>query len=418
MKILWFTNTACSATKLYHSKSIQGGWLESLENRLNKKPDVKLYIAFYHNNSMLPFEYSNSTYFPVLRVDKPLCKINKRIFGRFKLDKEEIQRLLEVVKEVNPDIIHIHGTEENFGLIQKLVSQPVVISMQGIINPICEKFFTGVPKEIVKKYEPIKLRFSFHSQIYRYRRFVAMSKNELNILSDSKHIIGRTDWDKRVTSVLSPNRKYYHNDELLRDTICENEWKCDYYPSSEFKIITVSGKPLFKGLETILKTALILQKLKDIKFTWSIVGLSENDPGVKMIVSWLKLNLKDSNIKFYGKMSPEKFIPLMLNSNVYCQVSHIENSPNSLCEAMYIGMPVVATFAGGTESLLENNKEGILVQDGDPYSMAGAIVELKNNPEKAKHLAHNARQRALLRHDPDKVVRELLTIYKDITRKD
>jgi hypothetical protein len=262
MKILWFTNTACSASKIYHPKSIHGGWLESLENRLNKNPDVKLYIAFYHNKSLLPFDYSNSTYFPVLRADRLLCKINKRIFGRFKVDEGEIQRLLEVVKEVNPDIIHIHGTEENFGLIQKLVSQPVVLSMQGIINPICEKYFSGVPKEVVKKYEPVKLKFSFHSKIYRYRMFVAMAKNELDILSVSKHIIGRTDWDKRVTSVLAPNRKYYHNDELLRDTIYENVWNSDCFLSKEFKIITITGNPLFKGFETIIKTALILQKIK------------------------------------------------------------------------------------------------------------------------------------------------------------
>ena len=243
-----------------------------------------------------------------------------------------------------------------------------------------------------------------------------MSKNELNILCDSKHIIGRTDWDRRVTSVLAPNRKYYHNDELLRNAFYENVWNSDCFLSKEFKIITVAGSPLFKGFETIVKTTLILQKLKEIKFVWNIIGLSENDPGVKMIVSWLNVNLKDINLKFYGKMSPEKFVPLMLNSNVYCQVSHIENSPNSLCEAMLTGMPIVATFAGGTESLLENNKEGILVQDGDPYAMSGAIMELKNNPEKAKQMAQHARQRAVLRHDPVKIVEELFTIYKEIIR--
>ena len=416
MKILWFTNTACSASRIYNPKYFQGGWLASLESRLNKKPDIKLYISFYHNKSSLPFDYGNSTYFPILTEENFADKISKRIFGNFKVDELEIQRLLEVVKEVNPDIIHIHGTEANFGLIQKLVSQPVVISIQGIINPICEKFFSGIPRAVVKKYEPLKLKFSIHSQFFRYKRFLAMAKVEQDILSVSKHIIGRTDWDRRVTSVLSPNRKYYHNDELLRDTIYENKWNSDSYLSTEFKIITITGSPLFKGFETIIKTAFILQKLKEMKFVWNIVGLSEDDPGVKMIVSWLNVNLQDININFFGKIPPEKFISLMLNSNVYCQASHIENSPNSLCEAMYIGMPVVATFAGGTDSMLENNTEGILVQDGDPYSMAGAITELKNNPEKAKQMAHNARQRALLRHDPDKVVGELLTIYKDIIR--
>ena len=387
MKVLWFTNNACSASKIYNPKSFQGGWLASLENHLNKNTDVKLFISFYHNKPSLPFDYNKSTYYPVLKEKKSTSKIIERVFKRFNNNNElEIDRLVEVVKEVNPDIIHIHGTEENFGLIQKLVSQPVVISIQGIINPICEKFFSGMPRAVVKKYEPLKLKFSFHSQIYRYKRFMAMAQNELDILNTSKNIIGRTDWDRRVTSVLSPNRIYYHNDELLRDTIYKNKWNSKCYLSDEFKIITITGSPLFKGFETILKAAIILRKLNKIKFEWNIVGLSDEDPGVKMIVSWMNVNLKDMNINFFGKIPPEKFIPLMLNSNVYCQASHIENSPNSLCEAMYIGMPVVATFAGGTDSMLENNKEGILVQDGDPYSMAGAIVELKNNPEKAIQL--------------------------------
>jgi glycosyltransferase involved in cell wall biosynthesis len=79
-------------------------------------------------------------------------------------------------------------------------------------------------------------------------------------------------------------------------------------------------------------------------------------------------------------------------------------------------MPIIATFAGGTDSMLENNKEGILVQDGDPFSMAGAIVEMKNNFDGAKQMAKNARQRALKRHDKERVVEELYGLYKSIIR--
>jgi glycosyltransferase involved in cell wall biosynthesis len=94
--------------------------------------------------------------------------------------------------------------------------------------------------------------------------------------------------------------------------------------------------------------------------------------------------------------------------------SHIENSPNNLCEAMILGMPCIATFVGGTGSLLNDGHEGILIQDGDPWSMAGAIVELKEEFDRAISMGEHARKRALIRHDKDRIASELQGIYSNI----
>ena len=418
MKILWFTTTACNSSKLFDSNSFNATWLDALENKLNKQSEVELFISFYHHKKIPAFDFGNTSYFPVHKKEKILSKINKRIFNRFKVDELEKDQLLEIINKIKPDIIHIHGTETNFGLIQKYTSIPVVISIQGILNQICEKFFSGVPSSVVKKFEPKMLILSPFSQIYRFKRYKSMAKNEMDMLFISKHIIGRTSWDRRVTSVLSSKGNYYHVNELLRENFYENIWDNINLSTKQINIVTITGSPIYKGFETIIRTALILRDLKNIEFSWNIIGLSKNDNVVKMIVSWLKVKLNDINIKLYGKLSPEQFIPIMLRSNIYCQASHIENSPNSLCEAMCLGMPIIATFAGGTESMLENNKEGILIQDGDPYSMAGAIMELKNNPENTLKIARNARKRALKRHDPDKIVADLIKTYKEILNED
>jgi len=389
-----------------------GGWLESLEKQLNKKPDIQLYISFYHNEPSEPFKFGNSIFYPVLRKKNILSELKKRGLNRHSNDKSEIPKLLEVITTINPDIIHIHGTEDNFGLLQKFTTIPVVISIQGIINPYSEKFFSGIPKVVAKKNEPLKSRIFLNTQNRRYNKFKSMAIRESEILSISKHLIGRTSWDRRVTSILAKKGKYYQVDEILRDEFYNNRWNNNYYSSKKLKIISLSTNNIYKGFETIIKTALILQNLTNQKISWDIIGLSENDAVVRIMVSWLKINLNHIDIKLHGNLPPDKFIPLMLNSNVYCQASHIENSPNSLCEAMYLGMPVVATFAGGTDSLLENNKEGILVQDGDQYSMAGALVELQNNPEKAKEMGKNARKRAMIRHDKELIVNETINTYK------
>jgi glycosyltransferase involved in cell wall biosynthesis len=104
----------------------------------------------------------------------------------------------------------------------------------------------------------------------------------------------------------------------------------------------------------------------------------------------------------------------MLNAHIYVMPSHIENSPNNLCEAMILGMPCIATFAGGTGSILQDGVDGILVQDGDPWAMAGAIIELINSPERLVFYAKNARTKALKRHDISNTVNQYLTIYTKI----
>ena len=101
---------------------------------------------------------------------------------------------------------------------------------------------------------------------------------------------------------------------------------------------------------------------------------------------------------------------------MYISTSHIENSPNSLCEAQILGMPCIATDAGGTVSLIDDNKEGIVIQDGDPFVMAGAIVEMINNYKKAIVYGENGRKTALERHNPQKITQDLLNIYNSLSK--
>ena len=92
----------------------------------------------------------------------------------------------------------------------------------------------------------------------------------------------------------------------------------------------------------------------------------------------------------------------------------MENSSNSICEAMALGMPVIATNAGGTKTLISDDHDGIIVQEGDPYSMASAIIELITNYEKATSMGKNARERAFQRHQPSKLKEEMICIYQRI----
>ena len=77
-------------------------------------------------------------------------------------------------------------------------------------------------------------------------------------------------------------------------------------------------------------------------------------------------------------------------------------------------MPILATYAGGTASLLRHEVEGILCQDGDPYVLAGAILDYTKKTQTAVSYAKKAREIALKRHDKRSIVLELSNAYTEI----
>ena len=417
MKILWFTNTPCLAAERIGLDSHRGGWLSSLENALHSCDEVQLSISFYAGVPLEPFTHNKTNYYPLYRKSvssKPTRYLNK-LLNRPDNDEQDLAQMLSVVKEVQPDLIHVHGTENNFGLIQEQTSIPVVISIQGALLPYSEKFFSGIPAAVARKYEGIVERVKLRSAYRQYRDMRSKAEREQNILARTKHIIGRTDWDKRITRVLSPQSQYYKNNEILRDTFYGLNWNKQGF-SRTLKIVTISSDSLYKGFEAIINTARLLQAAGQVQFEWQVVGLNEQSIIVTTAARWLKADLAKLNIRLLGNRGEQEIGHLLLDADIYCQVSHIENSPNSLCEALMLGMPVVASFAGGTASLIENGKEGILVQDGDPYALAGAITELACSFNKGKQYGANARETSLQRHAPSSITNELVKIYHSIAQ--
>lgn len=412
MKVLWFTNTPCNAAKTLEPNMVIGGWLNALQDELEKKDELELHICFYWKEKIEAFQENNVTYHPIYISKK------NRLLKRFSSthnDLSEVRSLLSIVSIVKPDIIHIHGTEYNFGLLQKYTDIKTVISLQGILSPYYEKYFSGIPKYTAFINEKISSKIKLNSELNCYKRLYNSVNREKKIMLHSYNIIGRTDWDRRIAKLLSPNSNYYIGNEILRNSFYKNTWQKNEFGET-ITISTIMSGGLYKGLETIVKTLSLLKDYPNKKIIWKLIGQNETDDLAVIVRKWQKINYQNINLEFLGKLKEKQLIDVLLDSDIYCQVSHIENSPNSVCEAMLLGMPIIASFAGGTDSILKHNKEGILIQDGDPYSLAGTIIELSGNFEKAKLFGNNARIRAIERNNPNTIGEEYIEIYKKILR--
>jgi len=412
MKVLWFTNTpALGENYLSHNNVVGGGWIKSLDKEMQKKID--LHIAFYHNKEVLPFKFGNTNYYPIYRGKKTF--INKYIDAKLSriILREDIGKYLDIINEVKPDLIHIHGTENSFGYILEKTNIPVIFSIQGIITVCYHKFLSGLEPKYLNVTKGIWYKLlGYKSLKLVYLNFRKMKQIEKDVFQLCKNIIGRTAWDRRVCSIMSPNSTYFHNDEILRDGFYENEWK--NIKRDKLIIFTTNGNSYYKGFETISQTISLLIESGYKNFEWRVAGISKDSLIVKAVKKKLKALFPKMNLILIGNLSEQELINNLLESNIYIMPSHIENSPNNLCEAMILGMPCIATFAGGTGSLLKDGEEGILIQDGDPWAMAGAIIELVNNEKKVLEFSKNARIRALKRHDKNTIANDLMDIYRII----
>jgi glycosyltransferase involved in cell wall biosynthesis len=94
--------------------------------------------------------------------------------------------------------------------------------------------------------------------------------------------------------------------------------------------------------------------------------------------------------------------------------SFAENSSNSLCEAQTVGVPCVAAAAGGTPSLVDDGRTGLLYPAGDATALADQVGRTLGDDLLATRLGAAGRGEALLRHARRRVVGDLLGAYRSI----
>lgn len=418
MKVLWFASTPCGA--FGKGGVIQGGWMVSLENEIKKYNDIKLCVAFLHDEDISSFENGGVSYFPICIQEKK-SKIG-RVLYRFTEDIEiennkVLKKIAQVVSSYNPDIIHVHGTEGFLGLVYRLkLKIPVVYSIQGLLAPYLEKFYSGIPASFISSHESLFVKLRGLSSALEYHKMKIMAKREIEYLKHAQYIIGRTFWDKNIPLFFNPQARYFVGDEILRSPFYHSEWNKSKFVDKLRIVSTISSGPSYKGFETLLQAASIMKKHADFDFEWNVIGYSDNEKWVSLSEKYKKTSCAEVNVKLLGRKTAEEMVKILLASDVYCHVSHIENSPNSVCEAMLLGMPVVATNGGGTCSMLSHGNEGLLIQDGDPYVMAGAISDIVHHFDKAKTFGHNARMRAFERHNPERIGKALVKTYNTIVK--
>lgn len=420
MKILWFTNTPSlynQGKHHYHG----GGWIESLEEIVKDRKEIELAVSFFHPSDKEKVIKKGTSYYPIYRKSgkkNPLKTVLSNWDIKFEEEKWD-DKFLRIIYDFQPDVIQIFGTEEPFAKIQELTKIPVVIHIQGIINPYLNAYF---PVNYSKWSFLLNKNYFFNNLIgnspaFGKRRFAAGAKREQNFLSKAKYVMGRTHWDKMLAEMYNPNVQYLHIDEVLRPVFYQVDKAPKLRSNQQFKIISTLSPTVYKGIDVVLKTAKQLKELTNFDFKWEIIGLEENATLLRHFEKAEKINHKEVNIIFNGRKSPEEMIEMMWQADVFVHPSYIDNSPNSVCEAQLLGLPVIACNVGGLATLVEHDKTGFLVPSNGVFELVHFLSQLMDDDNLRIKIGQQGRQVASQRHNRDKIVTALLIVYSKLSKQ-
>jgi glycosyltransferase involved in cell wall biosynthesis len=313
-----------------------------------------------------------------------------------------------------PDLIHVHGLERFFGLLgsRRLVAAPVAISIQGILAEVSRHLFGRLSCWEVLRMERLRDVVRGRGWGWTGWRYRQLAFREAEIARGTRFFLGRTEFDRLFAQRLNPAGRYYRVDELLRPPFLETRWNLDV--CERYRILFANASHPHRDIDTALE---------------AVARLKEEFPGVRLALPGAiqktmgygkhlfrrvaRMGLEEE-VEFLGFLSAEGMATELTRAHVFATSSLVENSSNSLCEAMRMGVPCVASRVGGLPSLAEEGHSALFFPPTEAPVMSEQIASIFREDEKARSLGEAARQQAIERHDPDRVVAQLMTAYADI----
>ena len=438
MRVLWLCNIMppMIAEALSLPSSNKEGWISGLLEEWKRhqgETDLELGICFPVPLRSIPDKVLDEL---PSEGDLPIAgeADGISIYGFFEdtvrpenYDVDLEKQLKHILESYAPDLVHVFGTEYPHALAMAkcACSRCLLVGVQGLCSKIADCYGAGLPKWIQKRFL-LRDLLKGDNIAKQQEKFLRRGQMEIQCLRLAPYITGRTAWDRAETKQINPEAKYYEMNETLRSDFYGARWErenCEAY-----SIFLSQGNYPLKGLH------LLLNALPEIK---------ERYPGVKVYVAGdvitryetLKDKLKigsygqycrkliqdhglEDAVCFAGRLSSEEMRDRYLQSHVFLSASVLENSSNSVGEAMLLGMPVVASDVGGISSLLTDGQEGLLYPCMDRSALTEAVCKMFSDDAFAEECGRRARERALKTHDPKGNYERLLQIYDTLYKEE
>ena len=429
-KVLWICNIMLPAIarELSLPYSNREGWLSGIFDRITeKKEEIEISVCFPIGNLTAGEEELLSG----LSVNGARCYgFHENLNTPEIYDRELEREFSEIFEMAKPDMIHVFGTEFPHALAAvKVFAKPekTLIGIQGLCYEIAKVYMAGLPEKVQRR---VTLRDFLRKDSLKQQqeKFYLRGKNEIETITLAGHITGRTRFDREGTSRINGKALYHPMNETMRSSFYEGVWKLE--ACEKHSIFLGQGDYPLKGFHFLLQAMPeILKKYPDARLYVagnSVISHRTVKEKLKLpaygkyLLTLIRKEQLEDKVIILGRLSEEEMKRQFLKSNVFVCASVLENSPNTVGEAMLLGVPVVASRAGGIPDMITDGSEGLLFETGNPHALAAAVAQIFSEEKDgeghtlAMNLSAAGRRRAQNAHDGETNYRRLLEIYGDI----
>ncbi len=179
-------------------------------------------------------------------------------------------------------------------------------------------------------------------------------------------------------------------------------------------ILTIGVMTGQKGHDLLLQVLpCILKEYENIKLV--LVGFGPQFNKLKNLAEKLKVT---EDVAFTGKIPHEELQFYYNLADVFVfPTLRVEGGPLVIPEAMACERPVIASRIGGIPTVIEDHKDGILVEPGNLKELKERILEVLNDEELAKMLGKNARKKVVEKYSVDRMVEDTIAVYGKVLEK-
>ena len=419
MKILWVVNFIFPdvAEQLNIPKNISGGWLLDLSRQIADVPDFQLtVVSMYPGKELKEFNVNRIRYFCIPGGGRKSWMYSKSLVKYWK----------EIDEMVDPDVVHLHGTEFTHGevYLDNFPNRKYLLTVQGMLGPISREATAGIPLSVQLFCHTFRELIRFNGMRQVKWLFRKNSIHEQQIIRKVDYVTGRTFWDEQLVKRINPQARYFRCFFNLREEFYQAEkWNIDKIERKTVYAGT-AAQLSYKGGHIVVRAFReVLRQIPDAKLILILKLDGQGNPvpgnGFQKYVLHLidQLGIRNS-IRFIPPQSASGVISQMQKANCMVVGSSMENASSTLREGMHIGVPCVASYRGGMTYLIDDGINGFFYDFPEYEYLAGRICQILNDDTLSSSLSRKAIAKAEVWHNREKNRDDYLNIYRQIFQKD
>ena len=303
------------------------------------------------------------------------------------LDMFSIVRLVFLIKQIKPDVIHAHSAKG--GVIARIAS--IFFNIKVLYTPHAFSYLSTDNK--FKKFLYVTIE-----KVLRTKNTIILATSN----SEKSQAIQTVGYEKKKVFALKNaiDKRSIGEDKDLEKTLKSKTYIC-----------TV-GRPSYqKNLEMLIRGFEIVTK-KNNKVHLFIIGAGEYSPRKDKIISIINEKNLNTRITLLPWISRKQVQTYIKNARLYVSSSRYEGMPYSVIESMALSIPSVLTNTDGNRDLVIDKISGYLVEIGDYVEMANKIMNLLNKSELRKKFAFEANKLFMQNHLLSDYLQKLIEHYQ------